>query len=101
MKEYNEWHIELLNTIKTNGNVGNLIFAGHDFIEVMDSISDMIEDGLVTSTEYNYVLTEYGLSYFLKYSQRKGLYKFVYEDRQVFKERMPIDAIYIPRKRKG
>lgn len=101
MKEYNEWHFELLNTIKTNGNVGNLIYEGHDFIEVMDSISDMIEDGLVVNSEYNYMLTEYGLSYFLKHSQRKGLYKYVYEDRQMFKERMPIDSIYIPRKRKG
>lgn len=100
MKEYNEWHLQLLQIIKVNGNIEALIYDGHNFNEVIKSIQDMIEDGLVCFGQDNYVLTEAGIKYFNMHTSRNGIYKYLYMDMQFLNERLPIDALYIPRRRK-
>lgn len=101
MKEYNDWHIKLMHIIKVNGNLESLLYEEHNFNEIIRSIHNMISDGLITCSDSNYILTADGDMFFKKHSRPKGLYRYLYEDWQFVREPLPIDAIYIPRKRKG
>lgn len=100
MKEYNDWHLKLLHIIKVNGNLESLLYENHNFNEIIGSIHNMMADGLIECGENNYVLTANGSLFFKMHCKQKGLYRYLYEDWQFIKECLPIDAIYIPRKRK-
>lgn len=102
MKDYSNWQIQILSAVKHNGNVMNLLDVQHTLDDLMNALQSLEVDNLILEIGGAYVLTDEGETK-LNQSQKdkKGIYKYIFEDKMYQTERLDIEAIYIPRKRRA
>lgn len=98
-----EFLLLLLQTIRVNGNTIYLLNHGYTLAALNRDIDFLKEKGFVKSSEQDLTLTKKGelfLSNKNRELDRKGLYKYVSRLVSLKQEPMPLNAVYVPLKRR-
>lgn len=100
MKEFNEWQCRIILAIIHNGNIEELLYGNHTLDDLMFELHSLEATGYIKKEDNTYKTTDLGKKILVETNKnKKGIYKYVYEDKTHQMERLGIDAIYIPRKR--
>lgn len=101
MKEFNDWQCRIISVIIHNGNIETLLYDDYTLDNLIGELHFLEATGYIKKENSTYIVTDLGLAILDETNnQKKGIYKYIYEDQMYQFERLDIDAIYIPRKRR-
>lgn len=101
MKESDDWRCRIISAIMHNGNVEDLLYGTHTLDDLMVELHSLETAGFIIKENRTYKTTELGEKILADTNREKrGIYKYVYEDQMYRMERLDLEAIYIPRKRR-
>lgn len=99
MKITREFIILLLQIIKHNGNVNNLISEEFSYTQLFNTLDKLEKRNYIELHDSTFVLTDKGeeyLKYLNKKLSRKGLYRYMSPKLEFKKKKMGINEIFVP-----
>lgn len=91
----------LLQVIRVDGNINQLISFGLSFVDILNSLEDLKKKGIVVQNDNGLTLTALGKSMFYSLNRKighRGLYKYLMPDYYSRITQLKTDDIYLPQK---
>ncbi|MCQ2073395.1 MAG: hypothetical protein MJY96_09785 [Bacteroidaceae bacterium] len=91
----------LLQIIRVDGNINQLISFGLSFVDILNSLEDLKKKGIVVQKDNGLILTALGKSMFYSLNRKfghRGLYKYLMPDYFSRITQLQTDDIYLPQK---